>query len=75
VQQIKAVQSWMATNWTGVCEELTKISNPTLVITGTDDVIVPTANSLIIAAKGPPESGLYRSKMLVINHQDRNNIP
>jgi pimeloyl-ACP methyl ester carboxylesterase len=43
----------MATNWTGVCEELTKISNPTLVITGTDDVIVPTANSLIIAGKIP----------------------
>jgi hypothetical protein len=38
MQQIKAVQSWMATNWTGVCEVLTKISNPTLVITGTDDV-------------------------------------
>jgi len=57
MQQIKsidrAVQSWMATNWTGVCEELTKISNPTLVITGTDDVIVPTANSLIIAGKIP----------------------
>jgi pimeloyl-ACP methyl ester carboxylesterase len=53
MQQIKAVQSWMATNWTGVCEVLTKISNPTLVITGTDDVIVPTANSLIIAGKIP----------------------
>ncbi len=39
----------MATNWTGVCDELTKISNRTLVITGTDDdVIVPTTNSLII---------------------------
>jgi pimeloyl-ACP methyl ester carboxylesterase len=53
MQQIKAVQSWMATNWTGVCEELIKISNPALVITGTDDVIVPTANSLIIAGKIP----------------------
>lgn len=53
MQQIKAVQSWMATNWTGVCEVLTKISNPTLVITGTDDIIVPTANSLIIAGKIP----------------------
>ena len=44
MQQIEAVQSWMATNWTGVCWELTKISITTLVITGTDDVIVPTAN-------------------------------
>ena len=68
MQQIKAVQSWMATNWTGVCEVLTKISNPTLVITGTDDIIVPTANSLIIAGK-IPGAGLYRSKMLVINYQ------
>ena len=53
MQQIKAVQSCLATNWTGVCDELTKISNPTLVITGTDDVIVPTANSFIIAGKIP----------------------
>jgi pimeloyl-ACP methyl ester carboxylesterase len=53
MQQIKAVQSWMAMNWAGVCGELTKISNPTLIITGTDDVIVPTANSLIIAGKIP----------------------
>jgi pimeloyl-ACP methyl ester carboxylesterase len=53
MQQITAVQSWMATNWTGVCGELTKISNPTLVITGTDDVAVASANSLIIAGKIP----------------------
>jgi pimeloyl-ACP methyl ester carboxylesterase len=53
MQQTKAVQSWMATNWTGVCDELTKISNPTLVIIGSDDVVVPTANSLIIAGKIP----------------------
>jgi pimeloyl-ACP methyl ester carboxylesterase len=53
MQQIKAVQSWMATNWTGVCGELAKISNPTLIITGTHDNNVPTANSLIIAGKIP----------------------
>ncbi len=43
----------MATNWSGICDELTKISNPTLIITGTHDNNVPTANSLIIAEKIP----------------------
>jgi pimeloyl-ACP methyl ester carboxylesterase len=33
--------------------KLTKISNPTLIITGTHDNNVPTANSLIIAGKIP----------------------
>ena len=53
LKQIKAVQSWFATNWSGICSQLTKISNPTLVIIGTDDVSVPTANSLVIAGKIP----------------------
>jgi pimeloyl-ACP methyl ester carboxylesterase len=53
MQQTKAAQSWMATNWRSVCDELAKISNPTLVIIGSDDVIVPTVNSLIIAGKIP----------------------
>jgi pimeloyl-ACP methyl ester carboxylesterase len=41
------------TNWSRVCEELRKISIPTLIITGTDDTTVPTANSLVIAEKIP----------------------
>jgi pimeloyl-ACP methyl ester carboxylesterase len=53
MQQTKSVQSWMSTNWSGICDNLSKISNPTLVITGTDDVVVPSANSLIIAEKIP----------------------
>jgi pimeloyl-ACP methyl ester carboxylesterase len=53
LKQIKAIQSWFATNWSGICSQLTKISNPTLVIIGTDDVAVPTANSLVIAGKIP----------------------
>ena len=53
LKQLKAVEDWMATNWSGVCDELTKISNPVLIITGTDDVAVPTQNSLIIAGKIP----------------------
>lgn len=53
MQQAAASNQWQATNWTGVCDELTKISIPTLVITGTDDNNVPTPNSLIIAGKIP----------------------
>jgi pimeloyl-ACP methyl ester carboxylesterase len=46
--------SWEATNWDGVCEELTKLAKPTLVITGTDDnQYQPHGNSLIIAGKIP----------------------
>lgn len=43
----------MATNWTGVCGQLSKISVPTLVVTGTEDIAVPAANSLIIVQKIP----------------------
>ncbi len=53
LKQLKAGEDWMATNWSGVCDELTKISVPTLIITGTDDTNVPTQNSLIIAEKIP----------------------
>jgi pimeloyl-ACP methyl ester carboxylesterase len=46
--------SWEATNWNGVCEELTKVAKPTLVITGTDDNdYQPHQNSLVIAGKIP----------------------
>jgi pimeloyl-ACP methyl ester carboxylesterase len=52
-QQFNIVEDWFATNWSGICSQLSKISIPTLVITGTEDVAVPAANSLIIAAKIP----------------------
>jgi pimeloyl-ACP methyl ester carboxylesterase len=52
-QQFNIVEDWFATNWSGVCSQLSKISIPTLVITGTEDVAVPAANSVIIAAKIP----------------------
>ncbi|MGA7369242.1 MAG: alpha/beta hydrolase [Nitrososphaeraceae archaeon] len=53
VQQFDAVENWLATNWNGVCDELAKISNPVLIITGTEDTAVPSANSLILAKKIP----------------------
>jgi hypothetical protein len=34
-QQNDISQARMSTNWSGVCDELTKISNSTLIITGT----------------------------------------
>ena len=52
-KQFNIVEDWFATNWDGVCSQLSKISAPTLVITGTEDVAVPAANSLIIAQKIP----------------------
>jgi pimeloyl-ACP methyl ester carboxylesterase len=52
-QQFDLNEGWLATNWSGVCGQLTKISKPTLVITGTEDVAVPAANSLILAQKIP----------------------
>jgi pimeloyl-ACP methyl ester carboxylesterase len=45
---------WDATNWNGVCDELAKLANPTLVITGTDDnEYQPHENSLKIVEKIP----------------------
>jgi pimeloyl-ACP methyl ester carboxylesterase len=52
-QQNKISQAWTATNWSGICGELAKVSNPTLIITGTHDNNIPSANSLIIAGKIP----------------------
>jgi pimeloyl-ACP methyl ester carboxylesterase len=52
-QQFNLNEAWLAPNWSGVCSQLTKISKPTLVITGTEDVAVPAANSLILAQKIP----------------------
>ncbi len=52
LKQLDAAQKWFAED-DGVCEDLTKISVPTLILTGTDDVNVPTKNSLIITEKIP----------------------
>ena len=50
-QQFNLVEDWFATDKVGICNNLAKISTPTLVITGTEDVSVPAANSLIIVQK------------------------
>ena len=49
-RQKEAIFSW----WTvGTCNALSNITQPTLVIVGTDDVWLPPANSLMIAEKIP----------------------
>jgi pimeloyl-ACP methyl ester carboxylesterase len=47
-QQIEAIF-----NWTGVCSKLKNITQPTLVIVGTDDVIASPVNSLLITERIP----------------------
>ena len=39
--------------WSGVCNRLSTITKPTLVITGTKDITSPPANSIMIAEKIP----------------------
>jgi pimeloyl-ACP methyl ester carboxylesterase len=46
-------QSAATSTWSGSCERLSDITNPTLVIIGTQDITVPPANSLMIAEKIP----------------------
>jgi pimeloyl-ACP methyl ester carboxylesterase len=39
--------------WSGVCNKLSTITKPTLVITGSEDITSPPANSILIADKIP----------------------
>jgi pimeloyl-ACP methyl ester carboxylesterase len=52
-KQFEINERWLSKNWSGVCNQLTKINNPTLIITGTEDVAIPPSNSLILAEKIP----------------------
>jgi pimeloyl-ACP methyl ester carboxylesterase len=49
-KQNEAIVSWITT---GTCNSLSNITQPTLVIVGTDDIWTPAANSLMIAEKIP----------------------
>jgi pimeloyl-ACP methyl ester carboxylesterase len=48
-----ARQSQAMGAWTGTCGRLGEIAQSTLVITGTEDVIVPPANALLMASRIP----------------------
>src|SRR5918994_512559 len=49
-RQNEAIVSWITT---GTCNALSNITQPTLVIVGTDDIWTPAANSLMIAENIP----------------------
>jgi pimeloyl-ACP methyl ester carboxylesterase len=55
VPSLKAVQleAEAMGSWKGTCDRLSSISKPTLVIVGTDDVVIPPAYSLPLAQKIP----------------------
>jgi pimeloyl-ACP methyl ester carboxylesterase len=40
-------------SWKGTCDQLKQVSQDTLVITGTDDLVLPPANSMILTEKIP----------------------
>ena len=48
-----ARQAAVLSSWDGVCGQLAGIRSPTLVVTGTDDVIIPPANADILARNIP----------------------
>jgi pimeloyl-ACP methyl ester carboxylesterase len=52
-KQFELNEKWLSKNWTGVCNQLQKVNIPTLIMTGTEDQAVPTANSLVLADKIP----------------------
>jgi pimeloyl-ACP methyl ester carboxylesterase len=39
--------------WAGACDRLGKIAQPTLIITGTEDVVIPPGNSQMMASRIP----------------------
>ena len=40
-------------NWKSACDRLSSITKPTLVVTGTEDIVRPPANSIMLAEKIP----------------------
>ena len=46
-------QAEVSLNWKGTCNTLSSLTKPTLIITGTDGVTSPPANSLILTQKIP----------------------
>jgi pimeloyl-ACP methyl ester carboxylesterase len=54
------------------CDELTKVSSPTLIITGNHENNIPTANSLIIAGKIP---GVWLIQIKDAGHQLMSQYP
>ena len=43
------IQNQAASTWTGTCNRLSSINKPTLVVVGTDDIVRPPQNSVMLA--------------------------
>lgn len=52
-KQFEINEHWLSTNWSGVCDLLQKVTNPSLIITGIEDDAIPSGNSLILVDKIP----------------------
>jgi len=52
-KQFEINEGWLSTNWSGVCDLLQEGTNPSLIITGTEDEAIPSGNSLILVDKIP----------------------
>jgi pimeloyl-ACP methyl ester carboxylesterase len=52
-KQFELNEGWLSKNWTGVCDQLKNMTKPTLIISGTEDIAVPSANSLVLVDKIP----------------------
>lgn len=42
-----------ALGWKGTCDRLSSMNKPTLIMVGTDDIVRPPVNSLLLAQKIP----------------------
>ena len=51
--EIMGKQSEAIANWTGTCNAISNITQPTLIIVGTDDVFTPALNSLMLVERIP----------------------
>ncbi|HZA70304.1 MAG TPA: alpha/beta hydrolase [Nitrososphaeraceae archaeon] len=51
--EIMGKQSEAIAKWSGTCNTIPKITQPTLIIVGTEDIVTPAANSLILVERIP----------------------
>ncbi len=52
-KQFELNEGWLSKNWTGICDQLKNMTKPALIISGTEDIAVPSANSLVLVDKIP----------------------
>ncbi|MDP8906457.1 MAG: hypothetical protein M3M88_02940 [Thermoproteota archaeon] len=50
-KQFDINENWLSKNWSGVCHQLTSITQPAMIMTGTNMLPLPSNNSLILANK------------------------